>query len=82
MVNWGLSADLIGGTIKVGVIAGNRASDQLALNDYLLPDLRDAGITPVVETIDADPDDTATTDARPPWSSSSCAAPESPRSSP
>ena len=40
VVNWGLSSDLIGGTTKVGVIAGDRASDQVALNDYLLPDLR------------------------------------------
>jgi hypothetical protein len=66
VVNWGLSAHLIGGTIKVGVIAGNRASDQVALNDYLLPDLRNAGITPMVKTIDADPDDTATTGAEAP----------------
>ena len=66
MVNWGLSAHLIGGTVKVGVIAGNRASDQVALDDYLLPDLRNAGITPVVKTIDADPDDTATTDTEAP----------------
>ena len=49
VVNWGLSADLLGGNIKVGVIAGDRASDQVALNDYLLPDLRRAGVTPVVE---------------------------------
>jgi ABC-type branched-subunit amino acid transport system substrate-binding protein len=61
VVNWGLSAHLIGGAIKVGIIAGDRASDQLALDDYLLPDLRTAGITPVVKTIDANPDDTATT---------------------
>ena len=50
----------------MGVIAGDRASDQLALNDYLLPDLRDAGVTPVVKTIDADPNDTATTDTQAP----------------
>jgi hypothetical protein len=66
VVNWGLSADLIGGTIKVGVIAGDRASDQAALNDDLLPDLRRAGVVPVVKTIDANPDDTATTDAEAP----------------
>jgi hypothetical protein len=61
VVNWGLSAHLIGGAVKVGIIAGDRASDQLALNQYLLPDLRTAGITPVVKIIDANPDDTATT---------------------
>ena len=66
VVNWGLSAHLLGGTIKVGIIAGDRASDQAALNSYLLPDLRNAGITPVVKTIDANPDDTATTDAEAP----------------
>jgi hypothetical protein len=66
VVNWGLSAHLLGGTVKVGVVAGDRASDELALNQYLLPDLRNAGITPVVKTIDSDPDDTATTDAQAP----------------
>ena len=66
VVNWGLSAHLLGGTNKVGIIAGNRASDQLALNDYLLPDLRNAGITAVVKTIDSDPNDTATTDTQAP----------------
>jgi Periplasmic binding protein len=66
VVDWGLSAHLIGGSAKVAIVAGNRASDQLALDDYLLPDLRDAGVTPIVKTIDADPDDTATTDAQAP----------------
>jgi len=66
VVDWGLSAGLVGRGIKVGIIAGNRASDQAALDDYLLPDLRKAGITPVVRSIDASPDDTATTDAETP----------------
>jgi hypothetical protein len=66
VVNWGLSSHLLGGTIKVGILAGDRASDQLALNDYLLPDLRNAGITPVVETIASDPSETATTDTQAP----------------
>ena len=66
VVNWGLSSHRLGGSNKVGVIAGNRASDQLALKDYLLPDLRNAGIVPVVKTIDADPDDTATTNTQAP----------------
>jgi hypothetical protein len=60
-VNWGLSSGLLGGNRKVGVIAGDRASDQAALNQYLLPDLERAGVTPVVETIAADPAETATT---------------------
>jgi hypothetical protein len=66
VVDWGLSAGLIGRGIKVGIIAGNRASDQVALDDYLLPDLRKVGIAPVVRSIDAYPDDTATTDAESP----------------
>ena len=66
VVNWGISSHLIGGSIKVGVIAGNRASDEAALNEYLLPDLRNAGVTPIVKTIDADPDETATTGAEAP----------------
>ncbi len=66
VVNWGLSAHLIGGSVKVGVIAGNRVSDQTALDRYLLPDLRDAGVTPIVKTIDANPDDTATTNNQAP----------------
>ena len=66
VVNWGLGAHLIGGKIKVGVIAGSRASDQVALNRYLLPDLRTAGVDPIVKTIDADPNDTATTGTQSP----------------
>jgi hypothetical protein len=66
VVNWGLSAHLISGTKKVGIIAGDRASDQLALTDYLEPDLKNAGVSWVVKTIDANPDDTATTDAQAP----------------
>ncbi len=65
VVNWGLSSDLLAGK-KVGVIAGDRASDQLALTQYLLPDLSRAGVTPVVETIASDPNDTATTDTQAP----------------
>ena len=66
MVNWGLSAELHRGGRKVGIVVGDRASDQVALNDYLLPDLRRAGVTPVVKTIAADPAETATTNAEAP----------------
>ena len=65
VVNWGLCSDLLAGK-KVGVIAGDRASDQLALKQYLLPDLSRAGVTPVVKTIASDPSDTATTDTQAP----------------
>jgi hypothetical protein len=66
VVDWGLSSHLLGGSRAVGVIAGDRASDQLALNDYLLPDLRRAGVSPVVETMAADPTESATTNAQAP----------------
>jgi hypothetical protein len=68
VVDWGKQAGLIGhaGTGKVGVVAGDRASDQLALNDYLLPDLKRAGVTPVVATIASDPSETATTNTQAP----------------
>jgi len=65
-VNWGLSAGLIGDSHKVGVVVGDRASDQDALKKYLLPDLQRAGVTPVVETLPAQPTETAATDAAAP----------------
>ncbi len=65
-VQWGVSAGLLGDGRVVAVIAGNRASDEVALNQYLLPDLQRAGITPIVKTIDANPSDTASTDAEAP----------------
>jgi ABC-type branched-subunit amino acid transport system substrate-binding protein len=65
-VDWGLSSGRLGHGVKVGVIAGDRASDQLALDQYLLPDLRRAGITAVVKTIAADPNNSATTGSEAP----------------
>jgi hypothetical protein len=65
-VDWGMSSGLLGGAVKVGVIAGNRASDEVALNQYLLPDLKRVGVTPIVKTIAADPSDTASTDSQAP----------------
>jgi len=66
VVAWGESAHLLGGSRKVGVIAGDRASDQAALDDVVLPALRRVGVDPVVVTIAADPSETATTDAEAP----------------
>jgi hypothetical protein len=66
VVNWGLSAGLLGYGHKVGIVAGDRSSDQTALNQYLLPDLRRAGVTPTVETLAADPSETAETNAEAP----------------
>jgi hypothetical protein len=66
VVDWGDSAGLLGHGRKVGVIAGNRASDQLALNQYLLPDLSRLGVTPLVVTLAANPTQTASTNAEAP----------------
>jgi hypothetical protein len=66
VVNWGLSSGLLNTTTKVGILAGDRASDQAALHDYLLPDLSNAGISSVVKTIASDPNNTATTNAQAP----------------
>ncbi len=66
VVEWGIHSGLLGKSKTVGVISGDRASDQLALNSYLLPDLRAVGVTPVVETIASDPTETATTDSQAP----------------
>jgi len=66
LVSWGTSAGLIGPGVKVGVVAGDRTSDQLALHEYLLPELAAAGITSVVETIPANPSNSASTDSAAP----------------
>ena len=61
VVDWGLSTGLLGGKHKVGVVVGDQASDQLALHQYLLPDLKRAGVTPVVEEVADEPTESATT---------------------
>ncbi len=60
-VDWGHSTGLLGGSRKVGIIAGDRAGDQLALTKYLLPDLARIGVRPLVVTIPAQPSETAAT---------------------
>lgn len=60
-VNWGLAEGLIGPDRQLGIIAGDRPSDQLALKDYLLPDLKKAGVNSVVEPIPAGPSEAAAT---------------------
>lgn len=65
-VDWGLSAGLLGNGARVAVIAGDRSSDQLALNQYLLPDLARVGVKPIVKAIAADPSETALTDSQAP----------------
>jgi hypothetical protein len=61
LVDWGESQHTIGGKAKLGVVAGDRASDQTALHQYLLPDLKRVGVTPVVETIPAQTSEGAAT---------------------
>lgn len=62
LVNWGLASGLLGSGHKVGVVVGDRASDQAALQRDLLPDLQRAGVTkPLVVTIPADPSETSQT---------------------
>jgi ABC-type branched-subunit amino acid transport system substrate-binding protein len=67
LVVWAKGAGLIGTGKKVAIVAGSRASDQLALTDYLLPDFRRAGLpAPLVETLPADPSEpNATSSAAP-----------------
>lgn len=61
LVTWGRSQGTIGGKAKLGVVVGDRTSDQVALDKYLLPDLKRAGVTPVVETIPAQTSEGAAT---------------------
>ncbi len=67
LVQWGASSGLLGGDRKVAIVAGDRTSDQVALNDYLLPDIAKAGLPkPLVETIPSSPDDSAATQSAAP----------------
>ena len=64
LVYWADSSGYFGSKKKLGIVVGDRASDQLTLNRYLLPYLQSIGITdPVVETIAAEPSETATTNS-------------------
>ena len=58
-VQWGLSSGRLGHGKKVGVVVSDQAGDQAALNSYLLPDLKKAGITPEVATVAGNPDQSA-----------------------
>ncbi len=67
VVNWGLSSGLLGFGHKVGIVVGDQANDQDALNQYLLPDLQRAGVaSPTIETLAGDPSESATTNAEAP----------------
>ena len=67
VVSWGQGNGLLGGSRKVAVVVGDRTSDQVALNDYLLPDMQRAGLPrPMIETIPSGVTDTAATNAAAP----------------
>jgi Periplasmic binding protein len=52
LVDWGKSAGLLGGSKKVAVVVGDMTSDQDAVDDYLLPDFKAAGLpAPLVVTM-------------------------------
>jgi hypothetical protein len=63
VVQWGQSSGRLGHGKKVGVVVSDQAADQAALNDYLLPDLKKAGITPTVQTVAGSANQTATTNS-------------------
>jgi hypothetical protein len=44
LVKWGVQSGLLGRTKKVAIVEGDRSSDQLAVNDYLLPLFKAAGL--------------------------------------
>jgi type II secretory pathway pseudopilin PulG len=57
LVSWGHQSGLLTTAHKVGILVGDRQSDQLALHTAVLPALQKLGITdPVVQTIAASPD--------------------------
>ncbi|MEX2268626.1 MAG: ABC transporter substrate-binding protein [Acidimicrobiia bacterium] len=61
LVAWGADEGLLTSDTKFAVVAGDRAGDQLALEDYLLPALEDRGLEPTLTaTITANIDDPAT----------------------
>jgi hypothetical protein len=62
-VQWGLSSGRLGHGNKVGVVVSDQAGDQSALNNYLMPDLKQAGITPQVATVAGNPDASAQTNS-------------------
>jgi hypothetical protein len=67
VVQWGKSSGLLTNSSRIGIVAGDRTSDQVALNQYLLPDLRRAGFkNPLVETLPSNPSDTAASNSAAP----------------
>ena len=63
VVQWGQTSGRLGHGKKVGVVVSDQAPDQAALNDFLLPDLKKVGITPMVQTVAGSTSQTATTNS-------------------
>ena len=51
LVPWAMSHQLLGPGIKFAILAGDRASDRLAVDKYLLPALRSHGLEPTVNDV-------------------------------
>jgi Periplasmic binding protein len=67
VVQWGKSSGLLSTDNRIGIVAGDRTSDQVALNQYLLPDLHRAGFTNLlVQTLPSNPSDTAASNSAAP----------------
>ena len=61
LVAWGHSAGLVSEGKKVGILVGDRPSDQEALNSTVVPALKALGVTPVVQKIAATADASSAT---------------------
>jgi hypothetical protein len=67
VVHWGLATGRINKSKPLGIVVGDLTSDQIALNGYLLPDLKSLGVTKVdVETIASQTSEAAATNAEAP----------------
>jgi hypothetical protein len=64
LVSWAKGAGLIGTDRKLGIVVGDRASDQAALSSVVLPALHHAGVSVVAtETLPSNVSESATTTA-------------------
>ncbi len=61
LVNWGLTSGRLSKGKTVGIAVTDLASDQAALNQYLLPYLKQLGIKAMVQTVTDDSGETAST---------------------
>jgi Periplasmic binding protein len=67
VVHWGLTTGRINRNKPMGVVVGDLTSDQVALNQYLLPDLKSLGVTKVdVEEIASQTSEAALTNSEAP----------------